>query len=94
MHCLEISDRGCPDLCLPARRGLSIVYQRARAERRQGRRIAAIAALHSIASAQRTYSVTTTAVWTFAQLVQAGALIRASNTESAKFRGYVLVIDC
>ena len=54
---------------------------------------AAIAALHSIASAQRTYSVTNNGAYgTFAQLVQAGALDSRFNTDQPKFRGYVLVM--
>ena len=54
---------------------------------------AAIAALHSIASAQRTYSVTNNGSYgTFAQLVQAGALDSRFNADQPKFRGYVLVM--
>jgi Tfp pilus assembly protein PilE len=54
---------------------------------------AAIAALHSIASAQRTYSITNNGGYgTFAQLVQAGALDSRFNGDRPKFKGYVLVM--
>jgi hypothetical protein len=53
---------------------------------------AAIAALHSISMAQRTYSISNGSFGTFSQLVQAGALDSRFNSDQPKVGGYVLTM--
>ena len=55
---------------------------------------AAIAALRTLASAQRTYSVSNSGSYgTFEQLVHGGFLDSRFNSEKPKFRGYVLTMS-
>ena len=52
---------------------------------------AAIAALRTLSTAQRTYSVSNSGAYgTFEQLVQGGFLDSRFNSEKPKFKGYVL----
>lgn len=56
--------------------------------------ISAIAALHSIAAAQRTYSITSGGNYgTFQQLVEAGHLDSRFNSNKPELKDYVLTMD-
>ncbi len=56
--------------------------------------ISAIAALHSIAAAQRTYSITSGGNYgTFQQLVEAGQLDSRFNSNKPELKDYVLTMD-
>ena len=55
---------------------------------------AAIAALRTLSTAQRTYSVSNSGAYgTFEQLVQGGFLDSRFNSEKPKFKGYVLTMS-
>jgi hypothetical protein len=60
----------------------------------RGDETAAISALHTILTAQRTYSVSNNGSYgSFPQLVKAGALDQRFNSDMPKIRGYMLAMN-